>query len=173
MTWLLRLYPRVWRRRYGAEVAEMLAGRPFSLAVAIDLLAGAIDARLHPAATLAVASAQRPPTEDKTMLKTRGFVCAALAGPGLARADQWRANGTTIGGTLVLVAIWMYAHVHAGDDPYIDSLSVMTYMLPFLVSLRHTSLRNRPASVQAIFIGGWSVLLTVFMLGIGWVTTKL
>ena len=57
MTWLLRLYPPMWRRRYAAEVAAMVDGRGFSLAVAIDLVAGAIDVRLHPSATLAAATA--------------------------------------------------------------------------------------------------------------------
>jgi hypothetical protein len=47
------------------------------------------------------------------------------------------------------------------------------YMLPFLFSLRYTSLKNRPASVQAVFIGGFSLLLAAFMLAIGWVTTKI
>ena len=37
MTWLLRLYPSPWRRRYGGEVAEMLAHRGFSLRIAVDL----------------------------------------------------------------------------------------------------------------------------------------
>jgi hypothetical protein len=48
MTWLLRLYPRDWRRRYGAEVAEIVASRPKTLQVAVDLLGGAVDAHMKP-----------------------------------------------------------------------------------------------------------------------------
>jgi hypothetical protein len=48
MTWLLRLYPREWRRRYGAELEELVASQPRSLQLVIDLLGGAVDARLKP-----------------------------------------------------------------------------------------------------------------------------
>jgi hypothetical protein len=48
MRWLLRLYPRDWRRRYGAEMEAFLAeARPGPRDV-LDLLRGALDARLHP-----------------------------------------------------------------------------------------------------------------------------
>ena len=57
MTWLLRLYPSSWRRRYGDEVAGLLADRGFSFSMAVDLVAGAIDVWLHPSVTLAAAVA--------------------------------------------------------------------------------------------------------------------
>jgi hypothetical protein len=48
MSALLRLYPSAWRERYGAEFAELLAARPPSLRDRLDIVAGAVDARLHP-----------------------------------------------------------------------------------------------------------------------------
>ena len=39
--------------------------------------------------------------------------------------------------------------------------------------MRYTTLKDRPASVQAVFIGGFTLALTAFMLGIGWLTTKI
>ena len=45
---LLSLYPRSWRERYGEEFAELLAARPPSLHDRIDIVRGALDARLHP-----------------------------------------------------------------------------------------------------------------------------
>ncbi len=45
---LVELYPRRWRERYGAELAEFLTRRPLVLTTALDLLRGAIDAHLHP-----------------------------------------------------------------------------------------------------------------------------
>lgn len=47
-TLLLALYPRAWRRRYGAEIAELLAQEPLNMRLVIDLVRGALDARLHP-----------------------------------------------------------------------------------------------------------------------------
>jgi hypothetical protein len=45
---LLSLYPRSWRERYGEEFAELLAERPPSLGDRLDIVRGAVDARLHP-----------------------------------------------------------------------------------------------------------------------------
>lgn len=44
MRWLIRLYPRAWRRRYGAEFATLLAQRPRTVATALDVVRGALDA---------------------------------------------------------------------------------------------------------------------------------
>ena len=48
MSAILRLYPRAWRERYGDELAALLEEHPSSLADQIDLIRGALDARLHP-----------------------------------------------------------------------------------------------------------------------------
>jgi hypothetical protein len=45
---LVALYPRGWRRRYGEEIAAILADERLSLSLAIDLIGGAIDAHVHP-----------------------------------------------------------------------------------------------------------------------------
>jgi hypothetical protein len=46
---LLVLYPRRWRDRYGAEMRELLEQHRVSARTMLDLLFGAVDARLHPA----------------------------------------------------------------------------------------------------------------------------
>lgn len=48
MTWLLRLYPRAWRARYEEEMRQVLAGEAPTLRLAVDLLAGAVDAHVNP-----------------------------------------------------------------------------------------------------------------------------
>ena len=60
----------------------------------------------------------------------------------------------------MLTLIWMAARVRIDDNHYIDALSVMAYMIPFLFSMRYTYLKDRPASVQAVFIGGFTLVLT-------------
>ncbi|GEM_PF-3480714 len=47
LNWLLKLYPRTWRRRYETEVTEVLEQHDAGLGTALDLLSGAFDARLH------------------------------------------------------------------------------------------------------------------------------
>ena len=56
MTWLIRLYPPAWRRRYGRELAELIAVQPMSFCTAVDLVAGAVDAWLNPQSSTAVTS---------------------------------------------------------------------------------------------------------------------
>ena len=175
MTWLLRLYPSPWRRRYGGEVAEMLADRGFSLSIAIDLVAGAIDVWLHPSATLAAATAAESTTEEKkTMLhRIARLDCGGALGPDVTTADQWKAVVAAVGGTIVLSLIWMAAHTRIGDNAYVDSLSLMTFIVPWLYSMRYTYLKKRPASVQVVFIAGFSLLLAAIMLGAGWIAARL
>jgi hypothetical protein len=174
VTWLLRLYPSPWRRRYGGEVAEMLAGRGFSFRIAVDLVAGAIDVWLHPAATLAAVPAAPSKQEERTMQnRIARLDCGAVSGVPITKEDQWRSGVVAVGGTLVLTLIWMAVHVRIGDNDYVDALSLLPFMIPFVFSMRYTYLKNRPGSVQAVFIGGFSLLLTVIMLGAGWISARL
>jgi hypothetical protein len=47
--WLLRLYPRRWRGRYEVEVQALLEEHAIRMRTLVDLLIGALDARLDPA----------------------------------------------------------------------------------------------------------------------------
>lgn len=48
MSALVRLYPRSWRERYETEFLALLASRPPSIGDRVDIVRGAVDARLHP-----------------------------------------------------------------------------------------------------------------------------
>ena len=48
MIGIVRLYPRPWRERYGDELLALLDEHPATLLDRLDLIQGAIDARLHP-----------------------------------------------------------------------------------------------------------------------------
>lgn len=50
--WLLRLYPDDWRTRYGDEFEALLEDCPRSPRTLLDVVSGAVDARLHAAAVL-------------------------------------------------------------------------------------------------------------------------
>ncbi|HEX6351016.1 MAG TPA: hypothetical protein VF160_16690 [Candidatus Dormibacteraeota bacterium] len=45
---LIALYPREWRQRYGLEVLAHYQGQHLPVRDALDLVAGALDAHLHP-----------------------------------------------------------------------------------------------------------------------------
>lgn len=46
--WILRLYPPAWRERYAAEMVALLEQHQITLWTMLDLLVGALDARLDP-----------------------------------------------------------------------------------------------------------------------------
>jgi hypothetical protein len=50
MRWLLRLYPRWWRERYGDEFAALLEDLRGDRPVVLDIVKGAVDARLRSSA---------------------------------------------------------------------------------------------------------------------------
>ena len=85
MTWLIRLYPPAWRRRYGRELAELLAAQPASFRTAVDLVAGAVDAWLNPQSSTAVTAANaKGGAMVPKMLKLR----SAGYGANVATADD-------------------------------------------------------------------------------------
>jgi hypothetical protein len=174
--WLLRLYPPMWRRRYAGEVAEMLAGRGFSLRVAVDLIAGAIDTWLHPSATLAAAAAASPPAEEKErnmLSKVLRLDCSAMYGPDISKDDQWKSGVSVIWWTFVLTSAWLGLRVVFGGSSPLDSLSMLPFLFSLVYSMRYTYLKGRPASVQVVFIGGVTVICTVILLAAGWVAAQL
>jgi hypothetical protein len=172
VTWLLKLYPPAWRRRYGRELAELIATQPTSLGTAIDLVAGAIDAWIHPQPSTAVTATTDARGERTMLAKMMRLRCAGY-GPTVTRADVWKSLGVTLGGTVVLTLFWMWANRRFAENPYIDSLALMVYFIPLLMGLRYTSLKGRPARVQAIFILGLSAILLAVSLIATWLGARL
>jgi hypothetical protein len=173
MTWLLKLYPPRWRRRYGAELKELVASQPFSIGAAVDLMGGAIDAWLHP--TLASASDTKG---DVTMIARMMQLKCAGYGPAVTGEDKARNVRVNVGGTLVLALmylamVWVWKRNQLTGDDYLLSMAPMTYLIPYLVGLRYTSLKGRTPRAQTIFIVGFSFGLTVFLLAATWVATKI
>ena len=64
MSVLVRLYPAAWRARYGPEFEALLAERPPTTRDVLDIVVGAIDARLSPQVESA-AAARRPRLTDR------------------------------------------------------------------------------------------------------------
>lgn len=73
MSRLIGLYPGPWRARYEAELRDLLAARPPGLAGRLDLVAGALDAWLHPELVIPGAADRRPDTR----VRLAGLVAVA------------------------------------------------------------------------------------------------
>ncbi|TAK02350.1 MAG: hypothetical protein EPO36_02430 [Chloroflexota bacterium] len=85
MSRLIGLYPGPWRARYAAELRDLLAARPPGLAGRLDLVAGALDAWLHPELVAPGAAEPRP----SPRVRLAGL--AAIAGGAL-----WLAMAVTL-----------------------------------------------------------------------------
>ena len=166
MTWLIRLYPPAWRRRYGRELADLISTQPASFGTAIDLLAGAVDAWLNPQSSTAAVAADPKGTGAMIpkMLKLRGFGC----GVNYTTADSFKAAAVTIGGSLVVVLALMWAKMIYGDNPYLESLAVTLWLVPMLYGQTYTELKGRSGRVKAVFIGVPSVIVIAIALAAAW-----
>lgn len=78
-----------------------------------------------------------------------------------------------LGATLLLTALWMTLHFRLGDRTYVDSFSAMAFLVPYLFSLRYTSLKGRSGRTQSIFIGGTSLVLILILGTAGWIAAKI
>jgi hypothetical protein len=127
---LLRLYPALWRARYGDEFATLLGARPLGPFDLADVLLGAIDAHLH-LQGLGTYSEHR-----------RGFPMSLRIG----------GKAATIGG-----ALWFVGLAWSSADPADQDPGVMVFLvgvLALLVGLTGLSAfqaRRHPTLVWAAF----------------------
>jgi hypothetical protein len=150
VTWLIRLYPPAWRRRYGRELAELIATQPASFGMAIDLIAAAIDAWVNPQSSTAAIAADSKGAEP--MVSKIVQLRSAGAGPNVTSADHLKAAAVTIGGTLALVIPLSWAIVRYGKDSYLSSYLVafitVSWLVPYLFSQRYTTFRDARAACR-------------------------
>ena len=108
MTWLLKLYPREWRRHYGAELEELVVSQPKSLQLAIDLLGGAVDAHMKPQAFARRLDDATAGESGGLDMFTRTKCCGANAR--MSRKEAFLGAALTIGSALVIAAIMVIGH---------------------------------------------------------------
>ena len=126
MSTLVRLYPRAWRERYGAELDDLLANRAVGFAGGIDLIRGALDAHRHPELV------------DPSVLDP-----AATASVSRQRFEDLRVARRLGIGTLVGAIVWIVGWIVAangplvvdGDHSYRDGADAMPIVLGSMILL--------------------------------------
>ena len=91
----------------------------------------------------------------------------------VTREDAWKSAAVILGGTLLLTALWMALHIRLGDQTYTNAFSAMAFLVPYLFSLRYTSLKGRSLRTQSIFIGGMILVLALILGTAGWISSKI
>jgi hypothetical protein len=114
MTRLIGLYPRAWRTRYEDEFLALLSDRPPDLSDRLDIVRGALDARLHP----------QPDTSS-----------------GAPEGDPWPVRMgwlTLLGGVLLIVAIFLAINgplIVEGGGSYRDGSAALPVLLLAVILL--------------------------------------
>jgi hypothetical protein len=160
---LLLLYPRAWRQRYGAEMEEMLTAERLTVRTVVDLVAGAIDARLNPQWLPAVGSRRVDGGANMTTLSRCGI-------EGVTVRDQWRSAGWMIGGSagLTLLAVGLIAVI--GRNSLSDGLLYSAFPASLMLSSECTYFKRYSRPARAVMsLGGaiFIVLITWAAVAIG------
>lgn len=153
---LIRLYPRDWRRRYGAEMEEMVAAQRMTLRTATDLLAGAIDARINPQWTKATA----PAAPRGANMTTRVFRCAPA---GVSRHDQWRSAAWLAGGSAVLTIISLALQLALGSNRFSDALLYGAFPAALMLSNECTYFKPYSRAARLTLSVGGAVLILLLV----------
>lgn len=93
-------------------------------------------------------------------------------GPSVTALDRRYAGLVTIGGCLVLALALMLATARFGKSPYLESLLLMGWLVPWLIGQRYTSLKGRSGRAQAVLIGGQSAFVIAVALATAWINSR-
>ena len=157
MSWLLKLYPREWRRRYGAEIEEVVASQPKSLQLVVDLLGGAVDAHLKPQAFARRLEAASDDQRGGSDMVTRLTGCGRT--PSSSRKDALLGAGLTIGAALVVAAIMLI-----GRSPITEGIGVVMFPGVLAVGTQSMKLRGHSVPAKVVLLGG--PFLVLFLIGL-------
>jgi hypothetical protein len=167
VTWLLRLYPPRWRRRYGAEFRALIAPQRFSIGTAIDIIGGAIDAWTQPQSHLSARAASHPEGETIMLARVMRLRCAGY-GAKVTLVDGLKGAGVILGGTLLTVPIALWLR-RSGASSYALTLCINGWLIFYVLSLRYTTLKGWPGRTQAVFMGALISAILALTLLAGWV----
>jgi hypothetical protein len=159
-TALIRLYPRAWRQRYGAEMRELLASQKPSFRTFTDLVAGALDARLNPQHVPVVVAGR----DEGARIMIRALRCAPA---GVTVQDQWRSAAWMIGGSLAFTVFSILLKMRLGPNALSEGLLYSAFPAALMLSSECTYLkRYSPAARRVMSFGG-----AAFVILIVWIAT--
>ena len=160
MTWMLRLYPTAWRKRYGQEFTTILADQRPSFGMIIDVLAGAMDAHLHPQILNKKTESKKGDAMTDAMMKR-----CENGGPILSRQDQWIAGFGMLASTLLLSAAYIVLKKIYHNTPAVEGLGYTIFPAILVFYTQMAYLRKRAASTQALLVSGMLGFLYLIMWG--------
>ena len=161
---LLRLYPRAWRARYGDEFVDITGERQLSVQQTIDIVMGAIDARLS---NRVRGSAAGVTTLGGTMIEQLKMRCVGTA-PRYTNRDALIGAGVMILGTALLAGAGML--FPRDEYPVLgDVLRSLAFPLSLTLSMPFWLLKGQPKKAVIFTTVVTSGLLFIAT----WIATKI
>jgi len=164
---LLRLYPRAWRDRYGEEFLALLGDGRLSMRNVVDVMAGAVDARLVSGRS-AFAAARSDLEGGAAVLQTLKEACRhpEPVDPRDARIGAAVMIGLTAFLTLIGVIVDKLGYVPAGQF-----FIYFGFFVALQASLLFTLFKRQPARVKAVLAGGPLVMVAIILGASMWVAS--
>jgi hypothetical protein len=153
--WLLRLYPRAWRERYAGEVSAMLAAERLTPRLVLDLIAGAVDARLSPQSV--VAASRQPAQGGRTVIARLSGMCDR--NPGYTVADGLRSAVWIVVVTAGLTWLSIGLMQWLGRSLPLLTLRYAAFPLALLWSSRWTTMKPYSRTAQAVILGATAIVV--------------
>jgi hypothetical protein len=163
---LLRLYPAPWRARYGDEFAELLASRPPALRDRLDIVFGAIDARVHPQLNANDAQEIRSPG-DRTirgLTVLAGALLTAWATIGASQMRPWESGPLSTSSEALMNVAWVTGLAGA----------ILIGVALLLIAIRYDASIGPSGAVGAVLLGSGLLfatfgggVLALGMIGVG------
>lgn len=173
MNWMLRLYPASWRERYGEEFGAVLASQRASPGLVLDVLAGALDARLHPQIRQADSEqAIQNKSGDDTMTLAMLQRCA-IGGPKLSPSERRIASGLAISSSLVLAILYLVLTKIYRGAPAVQAVIYTAILFPNFIHQQTVYLKKRLWLTQAFVLGAGVSAMYVFMLAVCEIASRL
>lgn len=148
---LMWLYPRAWRERYADEMSAMLSGVSLTPAAILDLVAGAIDARVAPQPIRGGASTA-PPEKEHSMFTNVMKRCAV--GPNMTAHEKRLGSTVMLALTLIFAVLYLLASWVYRDNKYVDAWGIMAFPAAMLLTMPLTYLKGHSRASQAVIVGG-------------------
>jgi hypothetical protein len=161
--YLLRLYPRAWRERYGEEFAALVESQPLRPGLVLDILAGAIDARLSPQ----LRSESPPADRGGHVMKLLTLRCSEVRN--LSRADQWRAALLMLAITIGLSLANLGLNRLFGDSPFLEAAGIAAFPVAVTIGTMPLYMRNHSLAAKAVIITAMSALVYLSALIAAWI----
>ncbi len=160
LIWLIRLYPKAWRARYGEEMAAVLEQHRPTTATWLSLLFGALDAHLHTAALTGNVTPMLQRLRSSAITAFCAFVIFGLAVGFLGRTADPHAPFAAVAKVHPEVGI-AYSIINRSFTA--GSLLLLIGGIPVILSaFRRTVLRDR-RNPFALFALRWRAVLWLYL----------